>query len=278
MKKALLSILGFSILSIGIQITLTSSSNGRAFSANSGNTGAPGETTTCRSCHGSGFSTTVSIVIKDTLGNPISAYVPGSVYTAEFTVNAVGASRYGFQLVTLNGSNSPVNGFSSPATNTRLVTLGNGRQYAEHAGKSVTNTFSTVWTAPAIGTGTITFFGGGAAVNNNGNTSGDGGNITSLSLTESISVGFTESKLEDKIMVYPNPSRNVVNFKNLSSSDKVNYFAELFSISGQIVHHQEIGSNDNSKSIDVSNFENGYYILRISNGTDSFEEKILIQR
>jgi hypothetical protein len=46
-----------------------------------------------------------------------------------------------------------------------LVTLSIGRQYAEHAGKSVSNSFNTQWTAPASGTGPITFYGAGAAVN-----------------------------------------------------------------------------------------------------------------
>ena len=91
MKKTLLSLFGISIALIGLQVLLVSSSNGRAFIANSGNTGAPGESQTCRSCHGTGFSTTVTLVVsKDSaLGNPVSSsYIPGDVYDAEFTVNA----------------------------------------------------------------------------------------------------------------------------------------------------------------------------------------------
>ena len=65
MKKTILSIFFSSIVLIGFNIVLTSSSRGRASDANSGNTGAPNETTTCRSCHGTGFGTTVAITIKD---------------------------------------------------------------------------------------------------------------------------------------------------------------------------------------------------------------------
>ena len=276
MKKILLSIFGLFMLVIGIQITLTSSANGRAFAANSGNTGAPGETTTCRSCHGSGFGTTVTIAIKDTLGNPVTSYIPGNVYDAEFTVNASGASRYGFQMVSLNSSNGAVNGFSTPAANTRLVTLGSGRQYAEHFGKSVSNVFSTQWTAPASGIGTVTFYGGGAAVNNNGNNSGDGGNTTTLNLTENVSVGFVESTLRNELLVYPNPTRNVIKLKNTASNAK-NTVAELFTVSGQLVLRESLNLQENSaEMLNVSKFENGYYILRISNNGQTLEEKIMI--
>jgi len=277
MKKVLLSIFGFSLFAIGVQITLSSNANGRAFAQNSGNTGAPSEPQTCRSCHGSGFSTTVSMAIKDSQGNTISSYVPGTVYDAEFTVNATGASRYGFQMVSLNSSNGPVNGFATPAANTRLVTLGSGRQYAEHAGKSITNSFSSQWTAPTSGTGTVTFYGGGTAANNNGTTSGDGGNTTTLSLTENTSVGFTEATLRNELLVYPNPTRNVIKLKN-TASDVKNAVAELYSISGQLVFTKNLSLTQNNESkLNVSQLVSGYYLLRISNEGQTVEEKIMIQ-
>ena len=277
MKKTLFTIFTFSFLAIGTQVTLTSSSNGRAFAANSGNTGAPNEPITCRSCHGSGFGTTVSIVLKDTLQNIMATYVPGEVYTAEFTVNAVGASRYGFQLVSLDASNSPVNGFSTPAANTRLVTLGIGRQYAEHAGKSISNSFTTQWTAPASGTGSITFYGSGAAVNNTGSTGGDGGNVASLVVREDSTVSIVESTLKNELLVYPNPTRNVLKIKN-TATDTKEAIAQLYSVSGQLLLTENISlKKDNPQTLNVSNLNNGYYILIVRNGDKILEEKILIQ-
>ena len=277
MKKTLLSIFSISIALIGLQVVLVSSSNGRAFAANSGNTGAPGEVTTCRSCHGTGFGTTVTMAVKDSQGNPVTSYIPGNVYDAEFTVNATGASRYGFQMVSLNSTNGPVNGFATPATNTRLVTLGSGRQYAEHAGRSVSNVFSTQWTAPSSGTGTVTFYGGGAAVNNNNGTSGDGGNTTTLSLKENVSVGLVKATLRNELLVYPNPTRNVIKLKN-TASDTKNAVAELYNISGQLVLSKNLNLvENNAERLNVSKLENGYYILRISNNGDTLEEKIMIQ-
>ena len=277
MKKTLLSLFSLSILFIGIQITLTSYSGGPAFSQSSGHTGAPGETQTCRSCHGTGYSTTVSMLVKDTQGNPITSYIPGNVYDAEFTVNSTGASRYGFQMVSLTSTNSPVNGFSTPAPNTRLITLVSGRQYAEHFGKSISNIFSTRWTAPAVGTGTVTFYGGGAAVNNNFNNGGDGGNITSLSLPENVSVGFVEATLRDELLVYPNPTSNVIRLKNTASEAK-NAIAELYTVSGQLVLTENLSLQENvAKTLNVSKFENGFYILRVTTEGETVEEKIMIQ-
>ncbi len=277
MKKTLLSIFSLSILFIGAQITLTSYSGGPAFSQNSGNTGAPGESQTCRSCHGSALNTTVSLVIKDSIGNPVTSYIPGNVYDAEFIVNSTGSIRYGFQMVSLTSSNTPVNGFAAPAANTRLVILGTGRQYAEHFGKSVSNIFSTQWTAPATGTGTVTFYGGGAAVNNNGNIGGDGGNVTTLSLSENVSVGFVESTLRDELLVYPNPTRNVIRLKNTTSEAK-NAIVELYTVSGQLVLTKNLSLQENvAKALNVSKFDSGFYILRVTTDGETVEEKIMIQ-
>lgn len=277
MKKIILSCAGIFIIGLSIQLTLSSSSQGRAFSANSGNTGAPGEGTTCRSCHGSGFNTTVSISILDSNNLPVSSYIPGEIYNVGFSVNSSGASRYGFQLVALDGTNSPVNGFGVPAVNTRLVTLGGGRQYAEHKGKSTTSAFGTEWTAPASGTGDVTFYGGGAAVNNNGGTSGDGGNITSLVLPENTTVGFVERSLKDDFLIYPNPTKNVVKIEN-RSENLSNATAQLFDINGKIVLSERIDLKPNQvERLGVSRLKGGMYILKVSNGAKSFEETIIIE-
>ncbi len=277
MKKTLLSLFALSILAIGAQITLTSYSGGPAFSQSSGHTGAPGEPQTCRSCHGTGFSTTVSLVVRDSAGNPVSSYIPGNVYDAEFTVNANGASGYGFQLVSLTISNAAVNGFAAPAPNTRLVTLGTGRQYAEHLGVSVSNVFSTQWTAPTVGTGTVTFYGGGAAVNNNRNNGGDGGNTTTLNLTENTTVGLINNTLSSELLVYPNPASNMINLKT-TASDATPVVAQLYTVSGQLVFSENLSLQQNTaKSLNVSSFKNGYYLLRISTDGQTVDEKILIQ-
>ena len=277
MKKSIYTLFALSILTMGSVIILTSSSNGRAFAANSGNTGAPGEATTCRSCHGSGFGTTVSMLMTDTNGAPATSYIPGTVYNITFTVNSTGGTRWGYQLTSLTSNNTPIANFTNPSSNTRIVTLGNGRQYAEHAGKSTTNSFSMNWTAPPSGTGNVFFYGGGAAVNNNGGTNGDGGNTLSINIPENTSVGIVEPTLSDQFLVYPNPAKNFIKLKN-STVDLNEVTASIFDTSGRLVITENLSiKSDKVEKINTSKLKSGYYILKVISDQESFEKKILIQ-
>lgn len=269
MKRSVLSIFGLSLTLIGIAIISASSSNGRAFAARQGNTGAPGEPTTCRSCHGVGFGTTVSLAVKDSQGNVVTSYVPGNVYTIDFSVNTTSGnpSRYGYQMVSLLSGNASYNAWSNPSGNTRIASASNGRSYAEHRGKSVSPNFSVDWTAPVAGSGTVRLYGGGAAVNNNGGTSGDGGNTISVTLTESLSTSIAKNDIQG-LKVYPNPVRNQLNVE-LNESASI----ELYNVNGQLAKEYKISTG--LKSIDVSDLERGVYLLRIWS-ENAFSSSIIV--
>jgi len=278
MKKTIQTIFLLAVFGISAQLILVSSSNGRAFAASTGNTGAPGENTTCRTCHGTAFGTTVSLVFKDTSGAAVTSYIPGDVYTIDYTVNTTTGSpqRYGFQLVGLDTLNAAVNGFESPSSNSRIVTLGNGRQYAEHAGKSSSNTFSVKWAAPTVGVGSVIFYGGGAAVNNNRGTGGDGGNTTSLKILENTSVGIEENQFKNELSIYPNPATDVLFIKaktNRFTTTKVS----IINQQGQLVLEKSINLNTaNKEMIPVYDLNRGLYILRIEEGNNSISSKVLL--
>jgi hypothetical protein len=179
-------------------VFLTSSSNGRATAANSGNTGAPLETQTCGNCHSGGAYGPVTISIQVfTLGttNPVTSYVPGQQYDLRVTVNknAGTPGGYGFQLTCLTlANNTPLAGYSNLATNVKqkLVTTGTfaGRTYTEHNGVGTNNIFNMRWTAPAAGTGSVRFYSSGNAVNGTGSTGGDNGGFSNLTLTEAVAL------------------------------------------------------------------------------------------
>ncbi len=63
--------------------------------------------------------------------------------------------------------------------NYKIATIPNGRTYAEHDNVSTPNIFNVVWTAPAAGTGNVTYAAGNA-VDKNGLNSGDGSSVTTL--------------------------------------------------------------------------------------------------
>tara|TARA_R110002049_G_scaffold66165_5_gene173012 strand:+ start:1783 stop:2619 length:837 start_codon:yes stop_codon:yes gene_type:complete len=274
MRKTIYTIFFGTILFIGGSI-LTSSSNGRAFAANDGNTGAPGETaTTCRTCHGAGFGASLSITLKDSTGSPVTTYVPGRVYDVDVTINTTSAAeRYGFQMVTLTSNTIPYNAWSQPSTNTRIASAGQ-RSYAEHNGKSLTNSFSTKWTAPVSGTGDIIFYAGGVAVNNDGSTSGDGGNTTSLSIQEDISTNVNEFSLKANLTFFPIPADDVLYLSN-SSENNLNGVVRIIDLNGKLVFEDQLVINSNSQEcINLSLLNSGMYMVQLNTSN----QKLLTQR
>jgi hypothetical protein len=191
--------------------------NGRASQANKGNTGAPGDETslgeikTCMNCHNQGpITATVNISVLDGQGQPVTQYQPGQSYTVRVVITATGATvqGYGFQLIGLrDAGNTDLDGFTDVNPNNyKLASISGGRTYAEHDNISGTNTFNVKWTAPAAGTGSVTFYASGNGVNANGTTSGDGAGKHSLQLTEAGSVHTQESAgVLQGITLLPNP-------------------------------------------------------------------------
>ena len=174
-----------------------SNSNGRATVANSGNTGAPGETT-CGQCHNGGnYSASVTVqMFAQGATVPTTQFFPGNTYTVKVTVNnAMGSPfGYGFQFTALTSAdNSPINGYSSLATNVKqkTITVQNaftGRTYLEHNGVTSNNVFQFSWTASQSLNEAITFYASGNVVNGSGSTAGDATNSTSLTIYPALQV------------------------------------------------------------------------------------------
>lgn len=202
MKRNSLLLLVFLLSSI--YFIATSSSNGRATAANSGNTGAPSESQVCGNCHNGGSFGTVNLTIQVFIQGtttPVTAYVPGNTYDVRVTVqNSSGnPAGYGFQLTCLTTpGNSPLAGYTNLASNVKqktvLVGAVAGRTYVEHNGVLPNNQFNFRWTAPAAGTGSVRMYSAGNAVNGNGSTGSDNGGATSLILTEAQNLAVSVSE------------------------------------------------------------------------------------
>jgi len=278
MKKRILYIFYTACLLISSQVILTSSSAGRAFSANDGNTGAPNEPQTCGGCHGTNFTPTVSVNVKDANGVTVTSYTPGAIYTIDFVVNAVGSPLgYGFQMVALDTLNMPINGFFNPKRNSRVITLATGRQYAEHLNTSTSNVFGVSWTAPSLGSGDVIIYGAGAAVNGDGNTSGDGGTSTRITLTENTTVGINTVQSQDEFSIYPNPSTDFILIGNESNQLKV-WSIEIINTNGSSVLGQTVMLEPaKTKRIPIVSLSKGIYIVQVRSAVSSFTKKIIIQ-
>lgn len=154
-------------------VVLSSRTTGPAFNGLGNRTGSPGSNGTCGGCHSGGAFTnpSISIVVKNSLGNTVTSYVPGQTYTLEYTASAGGSPvGYGMQSLILNSSNTATGTMVSALTpNTRVVSS----TFVEQTNVQANGFFSATWTAPAAGTGTATVYAITLAVNDNNNTNGD---------------------------------------------------------------------------------------------------------
>ncbi len=156
---------------IGVAILLLANSGSHPTS-NGGYTGAPGDNV-CTSCHNGNPNYTGGISID---GVP-STIVASQVYQITVTVSNPNllANRAGFQITALNTSNAKAGNMANPSSSASLKTSA-AKQYFGHApavpfSGNPNLTWTVDWTAPASGTGYITFY--GATILGNG--SGENG-------------------------------------------------------------------------------------------------------
>ncbi len=82
------------------------------------------------------------------------------------------------------------------------------------------------------------------------------------------------SSINPVISVYPNPTEGVFNvdFKNVTT-------IKVLSALGAVLYEEKIEQlTSGTKSIDLSNFTNGIYFINVSNGTNSSNHKIILNK
>lgn len=165
-------------------------SGGLAAVASQDRTGSPISSGLCSACHAGGsFGTTFQITVRDLGNNIVTSYIPGAQYTVEYIVAGTTGtpSGFGMQSAILDASNSNAGSFGSVSTTSTQVSTIGGIQFVEQQGASSSGLFIVDWTAPSSGTGSVTVYGNGIAINGNGGTSGDAGSpAVNLSLTEDV--------------------------------------------------------------------------------------------
>lgn len=153
-------------------------------------TGAP-PGTNCTQCHsGTVNSGPGSVRIEFPSGG---SYTPGNTYKVRVTVADPAAARWGFELTARMGGDLSVTAGTFAIDNAATTQFSPGStsgQYVTHtpagtaAGTSGSATWEVSWTAPAAGSGQVTFFAAGNAANNNNTNQGDQIYTTSLAITE----------------------------------------------------------------------------------------------
>ncbi len=266
MKKYLL----FAMLGLTAFLFM-SSSGGRAATQNMGNTGAPGESSTCANqyCHGNTDIQVMPVIeLFDLNGNAISGNLsPQETYSVKVTVNHVGGntpSGYGFQMVVLDDdTETSINTFANPSENAQVATINSGRQYAEHDGVSSINEFTVEWTAPSSGT-SVTFYAAGNGVNANGNSQGDGANNTSLQFDLDATSPIKEFSNEWDVRIYPNPVKDQMHI-SMGASYIGMYQLSILNVVGQEMIALEMELQSERNFLNVEHLPKGYYSLVLLN-------------
>ena len=183
-----------------------SNSNGPGEIQGVDRTGSPLSPGYCNDCHSGGnFATNVRMALIDPDGDTISEYVPGAAYTLRVQVLGEGASGYGFQAVALNSDNSGAGSYGAAPDGMQVTTV-NGVEYPEHSSRAEDGLFEIEWTAPEEGSGPISFYVAGNAVNGNFDISGDQADTTMVVVEEAVVSSAKDQLVEAfKLQIGPNP-------------------------------------------------------------------------
>jgi hypothetical protein len=262
--------------------------------------GNPTGCSTNGGCHGNTATSAVAVTIEldSANGNAVTKYKGGLTYIVKLTgVNNTTSTeaKFGFQLTAINGSTptaAPVNAGTWDVAN-----LPTGVQYSpaspgnylanviEHntalspssgtgaAGTIYTESFT--WTAPAKGTGTISFW---AALNavigfDVASSLVDHWNTASLILDEDTSTatntGFSTISNNMDVSIYPNPTTDFVQVE-LDNVAPGAYNINAYDAEGRKVATSVLEPTGSfaKTTINTSNWAAGIYLLQFTNGSE----------
>jgi len=277
MKKNLLI-----LISAGLVIALCSTTS----SVNSSSSGAPAGkandpasgSANCTGCHsGTATSATTQASITSTI--PTAGYTPGATYTITANVNFTGRSKFGFQVSPQNAAGTLLGTLINTSAQTKLV---GAAKYVTHttAGNSGTNTKSWTfdWTAPAAGTGAVTFYGSFMASNGDGGTNGDIIYTTSYAVTEAVASGISEVEANTNALTVINLKNALQISYNAQSVATAN--VELYTLNGTLVSttsFEQQNAGAVNLNVDVKDGLNtGIYIVKVQQGTQVFTKKLAL--
>jgi hypothetical protein len=242
-------------------------------------TGSPADAgNTCLTCHGdfainaAGGSDSISVSPSISSG-----YSPGSVYTISVKITKAGQSLFGLGFEALKSGNTDGGCLSVLNAGTQTK-IGSGPVNMVHANGGAfgtnTHTFTFKWTAPAAGTGTVTFYAAGNAADGDGSPGGDYICTSSLAVIEGpLTTGIVTNNNSSDIKVYPNPASNNISIK-AKSNENLNVI--MYDLTGrEVLNSMNIPSQNNNVSL--LNVANGTYILKVYNETGLLKsDKIVV--
>lgn len=230
--------------------------------APAGNTGA-GETTCAQAgCHGGTAGTVANAITSDV---PAGGYVSGTTYNITVTSTETGRPRFGFQARASAGT-------LVASSTTQLV---GGGAYVTHRSASTAGTDSKswtfTWTAPAVGTGDVTF--NAAVMAANGNGSADPGDLvktSSLVISEAAS-NSVKSFDAAGMNIYPVPFTNTLTIdKGTQNFERAD--VKVFTLDGKMVFNT-VMTGDNY-TLNTESLAKGIYVVSVNTGSTTVVQKV----
>ncbi len=254
--------------------TLSSYDNGPVLGGAGNRTGSNGSTANCSTggCHASNNAATVlSLVLLDGV-TPVTdgKYIPGKTYHVLLggTVANANLPKFGFQLSCVKTATTSAQAGTWALAGATLVAsrTSGGLPIMEHTapidGTGAGNTWAYTkqfdWTAPAAGTGSVTFYLTLNAVNNSGTTGGDQPNNKTFAFAEG-SVGI-ETIAPIVVSSYPNPVTDQLHISLGNASGS--YSIVAYDMIGKTVHTGSI--NGSETTISTQNWTNGIYYIKVA--------------
>lgn len=258
----------FFVALLGLSVTVVTITDPQVLSnatgSPGGRTGAPSDFTgPCMPCHAASLA---DVTFNDTI---ISSNIPadgwrgGQTYTISANVHHFTSNKMGFEMTCDNSGGSAVGKFIST----------DGKTQVFNGGKSITHTFSGTsaiggnktwtfdWTAPAAGTGKVTFYGAFNATNSNSQAdAGDTVYADTMNVVESPASGIAVQQMQfNPLKIYPNPAKDVI-YLNLKMTDEVGAVS-VYNVSGKVVLKRSMA--ENTRSVDVSSLNTGIYFVKL---------------
>ncbi len=239
-----------------------------------GVTGSPGDGNSCTACHG-GAAVNGNFITSDI---PVTGYIPGSVYNVTATISHASFNKFGFQISpqTSTGVQKGTLVVTDPVR-TQLV---NGTKYIMHkaagaAGTANSITWTFQWIAPAIGSGSLSLYGGFLKANGNGSSSGDAVFVSKLQVFEDLSTGLTENNnTASEWTMFPLPCVDELNI-TLTTNQTQKVRVMIRSLQGKVVMENAYLNNEGAIKLNIAELPTGVYMVTVFEENRTLSKKLV---
>ena len=225
-------------------------------------------------CHSGGTTPRAGLINSNI---PAAGYIPGQTYSFTISITEAGISKWGFQASPQSSTGALLGSIILTNVNETRFAAGGGNKYITHttagnSGSTGSKSWSFDWTAPAIGSGLVTFYANVNASNGNGSSNGDQIFNGSVSYQEASGVGF-ETVSSSTFEIFPNPS-NAGYFVVKGVSAGVHQ-VNVFDVQGKLVLSQQQAVE--MQTISTNGLEKGVYFVSVEGEQSRTIKKLIIQ-